>query len=146
MGVHIAGRDLPGVGGSMKMSLTEAGVCVCVCVCMCVCTIYDGNPLLEGSILEAAQNGGKESHETKAGRNNASTDGQDSKLKTDARPLGGPTPLGLTKVGALWAQSRTGWPSGSSMRWEKQRQIASCFSLAGGSRCRVRVVMQTMSF
>ena len=37
VGVHIAGRDLPGVGGSMKMSLTEAGVCVCACVCACVC-------------------------------------------------------------------------------------------------------------
>ena len=120
-------------------------VCVCVCVCVCVYTIYDGNPLFEGSILEAARNGGKENQETKAGRNNASADGQDSKPKTDASPLGDPAPLGLSMV-ALWAPSRPGWPSRSFMWWEKQRQTASCFSLVGGPRCRVRVLMQTMPF
>ena len=31
-GQRIAGRGLPGLGGSMKISLTEEGVCVCVCV------------------------------------------------------------------------------------------------------------------
>ena len=140
-GQRIAGRGLPGLGGSMKISLTEEGVCVCVCVC----TIYDGSPLFEGSILEAARNGGKENQETKAGRNSASADGQDSKPKTDASPLGDPAPLGLS-AGALWAPSRPGWPSRSSMRWEKQRQTASCFSLGGGPRCTVRVLMQTMPF
>ena len=29
-------------------------VCVRVCVCVCVYTIYDGNPFLARSILEAA--------------------------------------------------------------------------------------------
>lgn len=117
------------------MSLTEAGG-VCVCVRACMCTQHDGNPFLEGPILEAhVKLWENASQETKIGRNNGSTNGPDSEPRTRACPWkpGTPGPSrggGAVGPGKVWMAAELEGPGQSFPKlWENQKKTASCLSL-----------------
>lgn len=107
----------------MQMSLTDAdagGVCVCVC------THHDGDHTQKGASWKPREAVREESQRQRAGRNNASADGQESEPRPGACCFQDP------QLGAHWRwegavapgqDGHQGWdtPVRASMPWQKRK-------------------------